>query len=138
MRTGRSKLSMRRFEKWSIVLSSEDGPRSTPMTSSWVSALSEVFSLGSSAARRTEENAPSATRRRISNAARRAGEASLCLAKTIANLYVRSIEEVAHRHPLSSFRVHFNYPQRRAFAAVHDQIVALRTDHFSRPSSRHG
>src|SRR5688572_17444763 len=131
MRTGRSRLSTLRFEKRSTILSSHNCQRNTPSTSSCVSALSAGLSLGSSAARRTDENAPSATRRRISNAARRAGETSFCLAKTIANLYVYAVHEVADTHPLSRFRLHFEQTQRSVLAAVYNQIAVLNMNHLT-------
>jgi len=45
---------------------------------------------------------------------------------------VGAIEEISHAHAASGFRLYFTYPQRGLIAALHDQIIAVREDYFSR------
>src|SRR6185312_6414588 len=100
--------------------------RNTPITSSWQSARSWSLSSSSFAASRTEAYAPSATRRKISKAAIRAGETEpgdtelgdidlgdteLDLAKVVANFQVCSVEEISNAHATLRLGLHFKQTQ---------------------------
>jgi hypothetical protein len=93
-----------------MILSSLSCHRRTPSTSSWHSARSDAWSLASSVANKTDEKTPSSTLRRISNADQRAAD-TLLLAKAIANLQMRTIEEVARDHPSLRFWLHLDQAQ---------------------------
>src|SRR6476646_3853756 len=83
-----------------------------------------------------EENAPASTSRRISKAARRAGETCLLFAKTIANLYVHAVNEVARREPLARFRLNPEQSQRRTTTALNDQLASMCGRNFARLNLR--
>src|SRR6185503_11027877 len=112
--------------------SSHNCQRSTPMTNSWQSARSLGVNSSSFAANNTEAYAPSATRRRISNADIRAGETELDFAKTVANFQMCAVEKISDAHATLRFRLHFKQTQRSRVAALHQQIVAMRKDNFTR------
>jgi hypothetical protein len=65
-------------------------------------------------------------------AASRAGETELDFTKAIANLQVGAVEEISHAHAASGLRLYFDYPERGLIAALHDQIITVRDDYFSR------
>src|SRR5882724_1307608 len=116
-----------------MILSRCSCHRSTPITSSWHNARSTCFNSLSSVASRTEEKAPSSTLRRMSNAARRAGDTSLSFTKSIANLQMYSIEKVSRWYSSLRFGLHFNQAQRGLRSALHQQLVTASNDHFSGP-----
>src|SRR5690348_6521768 len=83
-----------------------------------------------------EENAPPSTSRSISNATRRAGETCLLFAKTIANLHVHAVDEVARRESLARFRLNLEQPQRRSSATLNDELAAVCGSNFTRLNFR--
>ena len=111
-RTGKSRLSTARFAKCSISLSSRNCQRSAEHQ--FVTATHDPAAAFWVHRQRAEPKRTRLLRLReiCRNAARRARLACLCFAKTIANLHVHAIDEVARREPLSCFRLDFKQPQR--------------------------
>jgi hypothetical protein len=45
---------------------------------------------------------------------------------------VCAVEEISHAHAAAGFRLYFNYPQPCLIAALHDKIITVSGDYFSR------
>src|SRR5262245_61569898 len=89
------------------------------------------MSRGSSAARRIEENAPVSTCCRILKLARRAGETSLRLAKTIAFHNAHAVDELTRRHSSSRFRLDLSDAHPRSLTTSDEKLVAESGDNLA-------